>query len=55
MEELSYDAGNVRTAPVTIGGTSLVPELPQEGIIIDKLDEIAAMVGSSTRNVLLCS
>lgn len=43
MEELSYDAGNVRTAPVTIGGTSLVPELPQEGIIIDKLDEIAAM------------
>lgn len=43
MEELSYDAGNVRTAPVTIGGTSLVPELPQEGIIIDKLDEIATM------------
>lgn len=43
MEELSYDAGNIRTAPVTIGGTSWVPELPQEGIIIDKLDEIATM------------
>ena len=43
MEELSYDAGNIRTAPVTIGGTSWVPELPQEGIIINKLDEIAGM------------
>ncbi len=43
MEELSYDAGNIRTAPVTIGGTSWVPELPQEGIIIDKLKEIEDM------------
>ena len=43
MESLSYDAGNIRTAPVTIGGTSWPPELPQEGIIIDKLDEIASM------------
>lgn len=43
MESLSYDAGNIRTAPVTIGGTSWTPELPQEGIIIDKLDEIASM------------
>ncbi len=42
-EELSYDAGNIRTTPVTIGGTSWEPELPQEGIIIDKLDEIACM------------
>jgi len=42
-EELSYDAGNIRTTPVTIGGTSWEPELPQEGIIIDKLDEIAGM------------
>ena len=43
MEELSYDAGNIRTAPVTIGGTSLVPEIPHEEIIINKLNEIAAM------------
>lgn len=43
MVDLSYDAGNIRTAPVTIGGTSWVPEFPQERIIIEKLDEIAAM------------
>ncbi len=43
MDELSYDAGNIRTAPVTIGGTSLVPEIPHEEIIINKLNEIAAM------------
>lgn len=43
MESLSYDSGNIRTAPVTIGGTSWVPELPQEGIIIEKLNEIEAM------------
>ena len=43
MELLSYDAGNIRTAPVAIGGTSWTPELPQEGIIIDKLNELAAM------------
>lgn len=43
MEELSYDAGNIRTAPVTIGGTSWVPEIPHEEIIINKLNEIAAM------------
>lgn len=43
MEELSYDAGNIRTAPVTIGGTSWIPELPQEDVIIDKLKEIEDM------------
>ena len=43
MEELSYDAGNIRTAPVTTGGTSWIPELPQEDIIIDKLKEIENM------------
>lgn len=43
MESLSYDSGNIRTAPVTIGGTSWVPEIPQEGIIIEKLNEIDAM------------
>lgn len=43
MEELSYDAGNIRTAPVTFGGTSWIPELPQEDVIIDKLKEIEDM------------
>lgn len=43
VEELSYDAGNIRTAPVTIDGTSWIPELPQEDVIIDKLKEIEDM------------
>ena len=37
MSELSYDAGHIRRAPVTIGGTSWVPEYPHEGIIADNL------------------
>lgn len=43
MEELSFDAGGIRTVPVTIGGTSWVPELPHEGMIIQKLEQIDAM------------
>ena len=43
MEELSYDAGGLRTVPVTIGGTSWAPELPQEGIIIEHLELINGM------------
>lgn len=43
MEELSFDAGNIRTVPVTIGGTSWKPEYPQEGIIIQKLSAIEQM------------
>ena len=43
MEELSYDAGNIRTVPVSIGGTSWTPEIPHERTIIDKLDEISKM------------
>ena len=43
MDGLSYDAGNVRTVPVTIGGTVWTPELPHEQTIIDKLKEIKSM------------
>lgn len=43
MEELSFDAENIRTVPVAIGGNSWVPEISQETIIIDKLEEIACM------------
>lgn len=43
MEELSFDAGNIRRVPVAIGGTSLAPEIPQETVIINKLEEIAHM------------
>ena len=43
MEELSFDAGNIRTVPVAIGGTSWAPEIPQETVIINKLEEIVHM------------
>ena len=43
MEELSFDAENIRTVPVAIGGTSWAPEIPQETVIINKLEEIAHM------------
>ena len=33
-------AGEIRTIPVQIGGTSWEPEMPQNGIIIDTLSEI---------------
>lgn len=43
MHELSYDAGNIRTVPVAIGGTSWVPEYPNADLIIQKLEEINSM------------
>lgn len=33
-------AGEIRTIPVQIGGTSWEPEMPQTGIIIEELDEL---------------
>lgn len=33
-------AGEIRTIPVQVGGTSWEPEIPQTGIIIDNLEEI---------------
>lgn len=43
MDGLVYGAGALRTVPVTIGGTSWVPDYPQEGLIIEKLNEINMM------------
>lgn len=43
MENLGYESGKLRTVPVTIGGTSWVPEYPREEVITDKLDEIEQM------------
>jgi hypothetical protein len=40
MTDLTYDAGGLRTVPVTIGGTTWIPELPHEDVIIKRLDEI---------------
>ncbi len=41
MRDLSFDAGNIRRLPVTIGGTSWRPELPNEAAIIDELERIS--------------
>lgn len=43
MRDLIYDAGSLRTVPVTIGGTAWTPELPMESSIHEKLSEIADM------------
>lgn len=41
VEELLFNhAGEIRTIPVQIGGTSWEPEMPQTGIIIDMLKDI---------------
>jgi len=39
-ELLFHYAGEIRTIPVQIGGTSWEPEMPQTGVIIDVLEEI---------------
>lgn len=39
-ELLFHYAGEIRTIPVQIGGTSWEPEMPHTGIIMDMLDEI---------------
>ncbi len=39
-ELLFHDAGEIRTIPVQIGGTSWEPELPHTGIIMDSITEI---------------
>lgn len=40
MYELTYEEGQIRKFPVNIGGTSWIPEIPSEGIIIEKIKEI---------------
>ena len=40
MQGLSYDAGNIRNVPVSIGGTSWRPGFPQPGLIIEDLERI---------------
>lgn len=39
-ELLFHYAGEIRTMPVQIGGTSWEPEMPQTGVIIDAMHEI---------------
>lgn len=40
MTGLLYNAGEVRRGPVTIGGTSWTPEIPNEGAVIDDISII---------------
>ena len=42
-------AGDIRTIPVQIGGTSWEPEIPQTGIIIDNLNQIELIQEAETR------
>lgn len=39
-EGFFYDGGRIRGIPVHIGGTSYVPPLPIESVVIEKIDEI---------------
>lgn len=39
-EGFFYDGGRIRGIPVTIGGTSYVPPLPIESVVIERIDEI---------------
>lgn len=42
-ELLFNNAGEIRTIPVQIGGTSWEPEMPQAGVIIDTIEEIESI------------
>ena len=39
-EGFYHDGGRIRGIPVTIGGTSYVPPIPIETVVIEKIDEI---------------
>ena len=39
-EGFFYDGGRIRGIPVTIGGTSYIPPLPIESVVIERIDEI---------------
>lgn len=48
--ELLFDyAGEIRTIPVQIGGTSWEPEMPHTGIIIDSIREIEQIADAELR------
>ena len=41
-EGFLFDGGRIRGVPVTIGGSTYVPPLPIESVIIEKIDEICS-------------
>ena len=48
-ELLFHYAGEIRTIPVQIGGTSWEPEIPHTGIIMDSMNEIEQIEDSELR------
>lgn len=40
LEGFYYNAGKIRSVPVSIGGTNWIPDLPIESVIKEQLDEI---------------
>jgi prophage maintenance system killer protein len=46
-EGFYYDGGRIRGVPVTIGGTSYVPPLPIESVVVENLKEIIQQSESS--------
>lgn len=51
--DLIFDAGFLRKIPVSIGGTSWKPDLPDELNIKDKLSEICTIDNPTERSILL--
>jgi len=43
MDGLSYNAGEIRNIPVSIGGTSWIPEMPNSAVISEELSKINSM------------
>jgi len=46
-EGLYYGGDRVRSVPVTIGGSSYVPPVPIEQVVVENIDEITAETGSA--------
>lgn len=43
MQNLSYIPGEIRKQPVSIGGTSWVPDMPREGVVMSELERVNDM------------
>lgn len=52
-ESLFYGNGDVRKSIVTIGGTDWIPDIPIEGVIIEKLQELSSIEDAELRALKL--
>ena len=46
-----YGNGEIRTLPVSIGGTKWEPEKPQEGVIIRTIDELNEIADPKMKSI----